>query len=78
MADYFELAAKITNGNKHFRPKANTRRQPSFSTAFSDAFARPLIVKIESGMEKSADRFLRALVNSWARWEAGACRVTSE
>ena len=78
LAEYFELAAKITNGTKHFRSKAKTRRQSGFGSGFSDAFARPLNVQFDSGREESADRFLRALVSFWERWEAEAGSECSE
>ena len=71
VAEYFELAAKITNGTKHFRSKAKTRRQVGFGSGFSDAFVRPLIVQFDSGREESADKFLRTLIDFWDRWETG-------
>jgi hypothetical protein len=66
LADVFELAKNITNGTKHFLPEeAKTRAQKGFSSAFSDAFARPLIVAFPDGSEKSADSFLREMVDFW-------------
>lgn len=65
LADVFELARNITNGTKHFKPKAKTRTQKGFSSGFSDAFARPLIVEFPDGSEKSADRFLCEMVDFW-------------
>jgi hypothetical protein len=72
LADVFELARNITNGTKHFEPKAKTRTQKAktrtqtgFSSAFSEAFARPLMVEFPDGSEKSADSFLREMVDFW-------------
>ena len=78
VAERFEIAAKITNGTKHFRSKAKTRRQSGFKSGFSDAFARPLNVQFESGKEESVDRFLAALVGFWKRWAVDAGFVSSE
>jgi hypothetical protein len=68
LADVFELARKITNGTKHFKPikpKAKTRTQKGFSSGFSNAFTRPLIVEFPDGSEKSADWFLCEMVDFW-------------
>ena len=65
LADVFELARKITNGTKHFKPKAKTRTQKGFSSGFSDEFARPLVVEFPDGIEKSADNFLCEMVDFW-------------
>ena len=65
LSDVFELARKITNGTKHFKPKAKTRTQKGFPSDFSDDFRRPLMVEFPDGSEKSADRFLREMVDFW-------------
>lgn len=67
LADVFELAKNITNGTKHFKSIAKTRKQGGFSAGFSDGFARPLIVEFPDGREKSADMFLREMVDFWTR-----------
>ena len=78
LANVFELAKNITNGTKHFLPKAETRAHggfgPGFGPGFGDGFARPrLIVTIPDGTEQSADDFLRQIVDFWRRQErAGA------
>ncbi len=77
-ANIFVLAREITNGTKHFRPKAQTRTQGGFSSGFSSGFgkgfARPrLIVTTSDGTEQSADDFLRQIVDFWRQQEsAGA------
>lgn len=65
LANVFELARNITNGTKHFKSKAKTRTQKGFSSAFSNGFARPLVVEFPDGYEKSADKFLGELVAFW-------------
>ncbi len=73
LANVFELARNIINGTKHFLPGAQTRTQPGFSSAFSDGFARPLIVRFPDGTEQSANDFLRQMVDFWTQQEiAGA------
>lgn len=73
LAETFELARNIANGTKHFADKARTRAQKGFSSAFSDDFARPLVVVFPDGTERSVDLFLRDLVTFWtAQHEAGA------
>ncbi len=69
MADLFDLAEKITNGTKHFRPKAKTQVQVGFSSGFSDEFERPLNVEFPDGRHESADIFLRTIVEFWSRQE---------
>ena len=78
LANVFELARNITNGTKHFEPKAQTRTQggfwSGFGKGFGKGFARPrLIVTIPDGTEQSADDFLRQIVDFWTQQEsAGA------
>ena len=67
LATVFDLARNITNGTKHFIPKAETRTQSGFSSAFSSGFARPLIVKFPNGSETSADEFLEKMIAFWQR-----------
>ena len=69
MADIFDLARNISNGTKHFKPKARTTTQIGFSSAFSDAFARPLNVVFPDGKEESADIFIRKMVEFWSDQE---------
>ena len=69
LADIFELARNITNGTKHFDPKPTTRTQVGFSSAFSDGFARPLIVQYPDGSEQSADDFLGKMIAFWRNQE---------
>jgi len=69
LADVFELARNITNGTKHFKPKAKTRTQTGFSSGFSEGFARPLMVEFPDGSETSADQFLRDMVDFWRKQE---------
>ncbi|HFI9803869.1 TPA: hypothetical protein ACGSUT_003930 [Vibrio parahaemolyticus] len=60
------MARDITNGLKHFKVKpTTTRSQSGFSSAFSNAFARPLIIVSSSGEEVSVDQFLEAMVGFW-------------
>jgi hypothetical protein len=61
----FEMARKVTNGTKHFKPKIVTRTQTGFSSGFSDAFARPLLIETPDGGEESADNLLRRLIEFW-------------
>ncbi|MYF25442.1 MAG: hypothetical protein F4224_09175 [Nitrospira sp. SB0678_bin_10] len=68
MAEMFELAGKISNGTKHFRRKVKTQVQHGFSSAFSDAFARPLNVEF-NGKKQSVDSFLRKMVEFWKHQE---------
>ena len=66
LAQDFEAAQLITNGTKHFRNKSvATRTQTGFSSAFSNEFARPLIIKYSDGTEISADQFIRKLIEFW-------------
>lgn len=64
-AEVFELARKITNGTKHFNPKVKTRIRKGFSSAYSDEFARALMVEFPDGREISADRFLFEMIDFW-------------
>ena len=65
LADVFELARKITNGTKHFKPEPKTRTQKGFHSGFSDDFARPLMIEFTDGSEESADKFLCKMVEFW-------------
>lgn len=72
LAKTFELARLLTNGTKHFGSPVETRTQTGFSSAFSDAFTRPLIVKYPNNIiedsdsaEESADIFLRKMIDFW-------------
>ncbi|MDZ4732359.1 MAG: hypothetical protein SGJ16_02070 [Nitrospirota bacterium] len=65
LADTFDVARKITNGTKHFTSKARTRKQRGFSSAFSDGFARPLVVGLPDGSYQSMDALLRAMIDFW-------------
>ncbi|EMK6834857.1 TPA: hypothetical protein PX765_003374 [Vibrio cholerae] len=68
LANLFEMARDITNGLKHFKVKpTTTRNQRGFSSAFSNAFARPLIIVSPSGEEISVDQFLEKMVMFWQR-----------
>ena len=67
MVGRFELARKISNGTKHFEPRANTHVQGGFSSDFSDEFARPLNVEFPGDREEPVDIFLRELVEFWQR-----------
>ena len=67
LADTFDLARHITNGTKHFKPKAKTHTQGGFSSDFIDDFARPLNVEYGDGSQESADVFLRKVVDFWER-----------
>ena len=69
MAEMFDLARKIANGTKHFKPKTRTKAQVGFSSAFSDGFARPLNVEYDDGREQSVDLFLRKMVEFWKQQE---------
>lgn len=69
MVELFELARNIANGTKHFKPRAKTRAQVGFSSAFSDGFARPLNVEYDDGRKQSVDVFLRKIVDFWKQQE---------
>lgn len=69
-----ELARRITNGTKHFKNTGvGTRVQSGFSSAFSDAFARPLMVESDEmpGGEISVDSLLDCLVGFWKKQYKG-------
>ena len=61
----FEIARNITNGTKHFKNKVETRAQGGFSSGFSDAFQRPLVVVYEEDRTISADIIIRKLLEFW-------------
>ena len=66
VADAFETAREITNGTKHYKNKCvKTHTQKGFSSDFSDSLARPLIIEVKAGIDKSADILLRELVDFW-------------
>ena len=69
LASLFELARKIANGTKHFKPRVSTRTQTGFSSGFSEGFARPLIIELSDGNETSADYLLDKLVSFWREQE---------
>ncbi len=69
MAEIFDLARNISNGTKHFEPRARAKTQTGFSSAFSDDFARPLNVVFPDGKEESADIFIRKMVEFWSDLE---------
>ena len=62
-----DMARKISNGTKHFRPRADTQVQVGFSSGFSDGFARPLNVSYPNGRKQSVDKLLREIVDFWQR-----------
>ena len=66
-AEFFEIARKLANGTKHFEggQRAKTRRQGGFSSAFSDAFARALMIEKDDGTEVSAFELLKEIVVFW-------------
>ena len=73
MIDLFGLAGAISNGTKHFKPRAKTTAGVGFSSAFSEAFERPLNIEFPqdtvyapySGQRISADCLLKRLVTFW-------------
>ncbi|MCY4594299.1 MAG: hypothetical protein OXC19_05800 [Bryobacterales bacterium] len=69
MADIFELARTIVNGTKHFSEGARTTTQTGYSSAYSDAYARPLNVELPDGSTESADRIIRKMVDFWKSQE---------
>jgi hypothetical protein len=67
----FQVAEMITNGTKHMEPKSvTTRTQGGFSSAFSSAFARCLMIRKQNGNEISADDLLERLINFWKNQKA--------
>ncbi|WP_051357849.1 hypothetical protein [Leisingera caerulea] len=70
LADFFEIARKISNGVKHANPKIKTRTQPGFSSGFSSGFARPLVIVKEDGSEISVDDLLKRIVGFWEQQQA--------
>ncbi|MDE2997836.1 MAG: hypothetical protein OXU79_02020 [Gemmatimonadota bacterium] len=69
LAEKFDLARKISNGTKHFKPKVKTQTGSGFASAFNDGFARPLNVITNDGMSVSVDVLLRDIVDFWKRLE---------
>ena len=66
LAALFDMARHITNGLKHFAIKpTKTLSQSGFSSAFSNAFARPLVIVSSAGYEISADEFIGKMMNFW-------------
>jgi len=65
LADHFELARGITNGNKHFCSKIKTMSQEGFSSDFNSDFARPLNVIRSDGTKISMDELLEEMVQFW-------------
>ncbi len=73
LIDLFELARAISNGTKHFAPRAKTTVGVGFSSAFTEAFERPLNIELPqdpvytpySGQRISADLLLKKLVTFW-------------
>ena len=63
--EMFDLARKVANGTKHFKPRAKTWVQVGFSSGFSDDFARPLNVEFPGNRELSVDMLLDKLVEFW-------------
>lgn len=70
LRQYFNLARRLANGTKHFRAPVATRIQSGFSSVFSEAFARPLIIVDDDGSKISADALLEALVGFWSEQKA--------
>lgn len=75
VAHLFGLTRGIANGTKHFKPNRESQYRPiasvqiGFSSAFSDAFARPLNVELPDGATESVDTLLGTLVRFWKRQE---------
>lgn len=73
MIDLFGLAGAISNGTKHFAPRAKTTAGVGFSSEFSEEFERPLNIEFPqdtvyapySGQRISADSLLKKLVTFW-------------
>lgn len=66
LAKKFDTARHIANGNKHYVSNSvKTFSQKGFSSAFSDAFARPLNIIFEDGSTISVDKFLNQLMDFW-------------
>jgi hypothetical protein len=65
LAESFELARNIANGTKHYLPKATTQRHSGYSSAYSNGYARPFVVESSDNTKKSADVFLRELIEFW-------------
>jgi hypothetical protein len=68
--DLFETARKITNGTKHFEQKICTKVQGGFSSDFSDAFQRPLIIVLDEEPELSVDKLLGDMIEYWEKEKA--------
>lgn len=67
LAEKFDLARRVTNGTKHFASTVKTQTQSGYSSAFSDAFARPLNVTLDDGNMLSVDILLQDIVGFWKR-----------
>jgi hypothetical protein len=65
VTDDFEMARMVTNGTKHFEPRIVTRTQTGFSSGFSNAFARPLLIEKPDESDESADNLLDRLIRFW-------------
>ena len=63
--EILDLAREITNSTKHTDVRIVTVVQSGFSSAFSNAFARPLNIELADGSKVSMDEFLERLVMSW-------------
>ncbi len=67
LAEYFEMARKVSNGAKHANPRIETVTQAGFSSAFSSGFARPLNIIDDSGVSVSVDELLDTMIDFWKR-----------
>lgn len=65
LASDFETARLLTNGIKHDLDNIQTRKQLGFSSAFSSAFDRPLVIVRSDGSEISVDGLLRSMFEFW-------------
>jgi len=65
LAAQFQIARQVANGVKHNLSNISTRSQAGFSSAFSEAFAKPLVIQDINGSKVSVDKLLKDIMDFW-------------